>query len=116
MPTALKAQAAGNFDDVDTHLRAACGDFRILLESTIEQHLFNGVLNRFRPDIQTKGKLGKISKITADDISLFDELMTWYSKFEHSAPKETPVARPEPSVVKKDVENLLAWIGEFKKR
>jgi hypothetical protein len=35
---------------------------------------------------------------------------------EHSQPVETPIEIPDPSLIEKDVDVLLAWLDEFNKR
>jgi energy-coupling factor transporter ATP-binding protein EcfA2 len=96
--------------------KAICSDFRIIIERFIENKLLCDVVQRFRRSINTLGKLEKISLITADDCKLFDELMTKYSKYEHSQSVELPVFPPCVEDLKEDMEKLKDWYKEFKKR
>lgn len=89
--------------------KAICSDFRILLERMIECELLADVVQRFRRAVNTQGKLDKLARITAEDCKLFDDLMTKYSRYEHSQPNEAPVAPPAPDELKTDMEALRDW-------
>lgn len=93
--------------------KAICSDFRILLERMIECELLADVVQRFRRAVNTQGKLDKLARITAQDCKLFDDLMTKYSRYEHSQPNETPVAPPTPDELKTDMEALQDWRTDF---
>jgi len=93
--------------------KAICSDFRILLERMIECELMADVVQRFRRAVNTQGKLDKLARITADDCKLFDDLMTKYSRYEHSQPNEAPVAPPPPDELKRDLEALRDWRNAF---
>jgi len=96
--------------------KGICSDFRILLESMIESNLISDVVQRFRRNIITKNRIMKLAKIDSTDCKLFDDLMTEYSKYEHSQPFEAPVSLPEPAKLKKDIGELRKWLIEFDKR
>ena len=66
--------------------------------------------------MQTSKKIDKLAKITAKDCKMFDELMTKYSRYEHSQPDELPVSLPLPDEIQPDLELLKIWLEEFKKR
>jgi hypothetical protein len=89
--------------------KAICSDFRILLERMIECELLADVVQRFRRAVNTQGKLDKLARITAADCKLFDDMMTKYSRYEHSQPNEAPVAPPTPDELKADLEALRDW-------
>jgi SspJ family small acid-soluble spore protein len=93
--------------------KAICSDFRILLERMIESELLADVVQRFRRAVNTQGKLYKLARITAEDCKLFDDLMTKYSRYEHSQPNEAPVAPPAPDELKTDMEALRDWRTAF---
>jgi len=93
--------------------KAICSDFRIVLERMIEADLLADVVQRFRRAITTQGKLEKLPKITPEDCRLFDELMTKYSRYEHSQPNEAPVVLPDPEELKADLESLRDWRTSF---
>lgn len=93
--------------------KSICSDFRILLERMIELELLADVIQRFRRAVNTKDKLNKLPRITSEDCKLFDDLMTKYSRYEHSQPNEAPVAPPSPDELKTDMETLRNWRTEF---
>jgi energy-coupling factor transporter ATP-binding protein EcfA2 len=93
--------------------KAICSDFRILLERMIECELLADVIQRFRRAVNTQGKLDKLARITAKDCELFDNLMTKYSRYEHSQPNEAPVTPPTPDELKTDLEALRDWRTAF---
>lgn len=105
-----------NNGDADTFEREAwqtCSEFRILVEKCIESVLLNEVLVRFRRDIQTKGRLSKLTKIEQSDCDLIDDLMSRYSVFEHSQSDEFPALCPELQQIEHDVDALSSWINAF---
>ena len=93
--------------------KAICSDFRILLERMIECELLADVVQRFRRAVNTQGKLDKLARVTAEDCKLFDDLMTKYSRYEHSQPTEAPVISPTPDELMKDMEALRDWRTTF---
>lgn len=96
--------------------KAICSEFRILLERMIECELLADVVQRFRRALNTQGKLDKLARITTEDCKLFDNMITKYSRFEHSQPNEAPVTPPTPDELKTDLETLLDWHKEFESR
>ena len=100
----------------EPHAKALCSDFRILIERMIECELISGVVERYRRAINTMGKIDNLAKISEADCMFFDELMTKYSRYEHSQPQEAPVLLPEPNELECDFNRLKQWQGEFKKR
>jgi energy-coupling factor transporter ATP-binding protein EcfA2 len=93
--------------------KAICSDFRIVLERMIEADLLADVVQRFRRAITTQGKLEKLPRITPEDCKLFDDMMTKYSRYEHSQPNEAPVVMPDPQELKEDMEALRDWRSSF---
>ena len=102
--------------DYEILAKAICSDFRIVIEHMVELTLLSDVVQRFRRNIITKGKIHQLAKITMNDCQFFDDLMTEYSKYEHSQPSETPVSLPQPENLEKDIKQALAWSIEFEKR
>jgi hypothetical protein len=111
-----KLQDAGDVQGYETLAKSVCSDFRILVESCVEKILMNDVVARFRRSVETKNKIVALSKITAADCALIEDLMTRYSSFEHSQPNELPGDLPDLEKLKTDTRVLAAWIDEFKKR
>lgn len=100
----------------DPLAKAICSDFRILLERMIEDVLLSDVVHRFRRALHTMGKIHNLSKITAEDCKYFDDMMSKYSKYEHSQPRSTPVQLPTPDELKNDLNSLKDWYDEFTNR
>lgn len=96
--------------------KALCSDFRILLERMIEYELMADVVQRYRRAINTKGKIEKLAKISVSDCKYFEDLMTKYSRYEHSQPTESPLRLPEPDELQADFNSLKVWQAEFKSR
>lgn len=106
-----------NGQEVYTPLaKAICSDYRILLERIVETAFLADVVQRFRRAVNTMGKIGKLAKIEVEDCALIDELMTKYSRYEHSQALETPVDPPSPDELEQDIDRLLAWHTEFCRR
>lgn len=97
-------------------LKAACSNFRILVERSVEDELCSGIVNRYRREIKTLNKLGRLNAITPEDCALIDGMMTKYSAFEHSQPTDTPTWLPEPDDLLADVKAMLAWTKDFSQR
>ena len=55
-------------------------------------------------------------KINEADCTYFDELMTKYSRYEHSQPLEAPVILPAPDEFEADFKALKKWQEDFKTR
>lgn len=103
-------------EDYEVYAKALCSDFRILLERMIECDLIADVVQRYRRAINTMGKISNLAKISEVDCKFFDNLMTKYSRYEHSQPLEAPVPIPEPDELETDFTALKDWQAEFKKR
>lgn len=82
----------------------------------IESELIADVVQRYRRAINTIGKIGKLAKISKADCKLFNDLMTKYSRYEHSQPLEAPVPLPEPDELETDFSRLKQWYEGFKIR
>jgi energy-coupling factor transporter ATP-binding protein EcfA2 len=102
--------------DYEIIAKAICSDFRNVIERMVELTLLSDVVQRFRRSIITKSKIHRLAKISNNDCQLFDDLMTEYSKYEHSQPSETPISLPDPNTLEKDVRRAMAWIIEFENR
>ncbi|MDC7239595.1 MAG: AAA family ATPase [Spirochaetales bacterium] len=116
LPKAKKIREEFGNDAYEPHAKSLCSEFRILIERMIEVELMSDVVQRYRRSVQTMGKIGNLAKISPDDCKLFDDLMTKYSRYEHSQPAESPVPLPDPSELEEDFELLKSWADSFKKR
>ena len=102
--------------EYDYIAKGICSDFRILIERIIENELLAEVVLRFRRSIITKDKICQLAKINSDDCKMLDDMMTKYSKYEHSQPQENPVDIPPPDEIEADIAIVLDWIQKFKER
>jgi hypothetical protein len=116
LPQASRAQAEGNDGLLDALTKALCSDLRILVERLIETVLLNSVIERFRRNMMTRGKLQKLALINEGDCAFLDQMMTAYSFEEHSQPTESPRKLPALHAIEGDLKKLVAWAGEFQKR
>ncbi|MCF7362215.1 AAA family ATPase [Vibrio sp. A1-b2] len=103
--------------DIYTPLaKSICSDFRILIERVVEVEFLADIVQRYRRDVQTKNKIGKLAKITVDDCNLIERLMGEYSAHEHSQPTDSPVELPTPEQLEADITSLINWHTDFKAR
>jgi energy-coupling factor transporter ATP-binding protein EcfA2 len=116
LPRAKKLFNESGFDAYKSEAKSLCSEFRILLERMVEYELMSDVVQRYRRAINTMGKIGNLAKISEADCKYFDDLMTKYSRYEHSQPLEAPVSMPEPDVLETDFTALKDWQAEFKDR
>lgn len=86
------------------------------MEKLIESELMADVVQRFRRAVTTQNKIGQLAKISLNDCSYLDAVMTKYSRYEHSQPDELPVPLPEPTEVANDLSELSQWLTEFTSR
>jgi len=95
--------------------KAICSDFRIILERIVEKLLLAGIIQRHSREVHTK-HIRDLLKVGHEDCQLIEEMMTKYSTFEHSQSSETSVEPPEPAELETDIDRVLSWFDEFKKR
>jgi hypothetical protein len=100
----------------ENEAKGLCRDIRILLERIVEKDLINEVVKRFSPEVNTKGRIQVLAKITEDDCKFIDDYMTKYSVFEHSQPEETPVALPKPDEIEADLAAIINFIARIRQR
>ena len=105
-----------NINEYEAQIRALCSDFRAIIEVCVEKILLNNTVRRFRRSVQTMNRIHALAKIKPSDCDLIDDLMTKYSCFEHSQPEELPSQTPSLNDVKNDIQKVIDWIKEFKKR
>ncbi len=96
--------------------KSLCRDMRVLTERIVEADLLVGVVKRYSPEVNTKGKIHHLAKITPEDCKFIDDMMTKYSRFEHSQSEESPVELPTPAEFEEDLKALQVFIESLKKR
>jgi hypothetical protein len=91
------------------------GLLREAWERALEEVLLCGIVERFRPGVQTQ-HIETIADITADDCRVLDAAMTKCSKLLHD---QAPAARapvPEPTELLADIAGLGNWVAAIRKR
>lgn len=110
-----KQYKSGEYENYNNGIKSLCSDLRKIVEQGIETDLLCGVVTRFGYSVNTL-RLKYLYAVTQNDINLFDDLMTKYSVYEHSQSTERPLELPELCDIEKDVDDLIAWCDDFKKR
>lgn len=115
IPQYKKLLNSGEYDLAESKMKSICSCMRINVERGIEKVLLNGLVNRYNMNISSQ-KIRYLNAVEKTDVKLFDDMMTKYSFFEHSASSEKPIEYPETDEILKDVEELLNWHEDFKCR
>jgi energy-coupling factor transporter ATP-binding protein EcfA2 len=93
------------------------GLLREAWERAIEEVLLGGIIERYRPSVQTQ-HIGTLADIAAEDCQTVDTAMTkcskWLPGHDQAAAAGAPV--PEPSELKADIEALENWVDAIRKR
>ncbi len=98
------------------HAQQICSEIRKLIERVVELELLADVVQRHRRAINTQGKIDKLSDITADDCRMVEDMMTKYSRYEHSQSDEAPVSLPGPDELEEDITALKTWRDSIEQR
>ena len=93
-----------------------CKEIRILVEKSVEDCLLNGVVSRFRREIQTKNKVEKLANIEKEDCSFIDKMMTIYSYYDHPQPDDSPLQEFSIEDIEKDMQEFTEWLKKLKER
>lgn len=97
------------------------GVLREAWERGVEEILLNGVVERFRPGVQTHGRIMMLSDICEEDCGAVRDGMSKCSRFLQGH-DQSPAGRepfPRPDEMKKDIDALDSWtraIGDRRKR
>lgn len=93
------------------------GLLREAWERGVEEVLLNGVVERYRPNIQTL-HIGTIADICPEDCATLDAAMSKCSELlpghDQAAAARAPV--PEPPDLEADIEELHEWVSTIRKR
>ena len=111
-------KAFKNGDDIvyENVARSICIDIRVLIERMVEMDLLNEVVRRFCEEVNTKGKISALAKITEEDCSFVDEYMTKYSRYEHSQSEEVIIPLPLPDEIESDLNKIKRFIENVRNR
>ena len=105
-----------NSSEYESKIHYVCQQIRILVEKSVEDCLLNGVVSRFRREIQTKNKIEKLSNIEQEDCSFIDKMMTKYSYYDHPQPDETPLQEFSIEDIETDMKEFADWLKKLKER
>jgi len=115
--TADKLFREGHQDAYEKDAACLYGLLREAWERALEEVLLGGIVERFRPGIQTQ-QIGLIADITDDECRVFDTAMAkcskWLPGHDQAAAARAPV--PEPAELKADIEALETFVGTIRKR
>lgn len=93
------------------------GLLRAAWERALEEVLLEGIVERYRPGVQTQ-QIIKIADITEEDCRTLDTAMTkcskWLPGHDQAAAARAPV--PEPTELKADIEDLEGWVATIRSR
>jgi hypothetical protein len=106
----------GNFSAYKLLAQGICSEFRKLVERSVEEDLISKVVLRHRRSVTTDNRIENLAKITTNDCSYLDGLMSKYSAYMHSQSTETPIEFPPEPELRDDIEGLKTWRETFKQR
>jgi hypothetical protein len=104
-------------DEYDKKAIAIYGYLREAWERALEEVLFNGIIERYRPGIQTQ-QIKNLADITETDCTTVFEAMTkcsrWLPGHDNAPAENSPV--PDSKELKADIVTLETWIGAIQAR
>jgi hypothetical protein len=108
--SADKLYRDGHQDQYEKEAKNLYGLLREAWERGLEEVLLGGVVERFRPGVQTQ-QIIAIADITEEDCKAVEKGMSkcsaWLRGHDHSAAAPAPV--PKPAELKADIDELEAW-------
>ena len=93
-----------------------CAKFRITLERSVEEVYVNDVVARYKWNVTTKGKIGRLGKIEPEDCTFIDNMMDKYSTPLHDPGAESPPPPPTPKEIEWDISELKKKISNIRQR
>lgn len=112
-----KLSREGHQDAYEKDAKYLYGLLREAWERALEEVLLGGVVERYRPGIQTQ-QLAQIADITAEDCKKVETAMTkcskWLPGHDQAAAARAPV--PGPAELKADIEALENWVVVIRNR
>lgn len=112
-----KLSRDGHQDAYEKEAKYLYGLLREAWERALEEVLLGGVVERYRPGVQTQ-QIAQIADVTADDCRALETAMakcsTWLPGHDKSPAARSPV--PAPTELKADIDALAAWVAAIRKR
>ncbi len=114
---AQKLCREGHQTAYETEASLIYGHLREAWERGLEEVLLGGVVERFRPGVQTQ-QVGLLADIPSEDCRAVEKAMTKYSKW-LPGHDQAPAARadvPAPETLGADIDELDRWVKAIRKR
>lgn len=115
--TADKLSRDGHQDAYEKDAKYLYGLLREAWERALEEVLLGGVVERYRPNIQTQ-QVAQIADITVEDSKTVETAMAkcskWLPGHDQAAAARAPV--PGPAELKADIEALDNWVAAIRNR
>ena len=115
--TADKLSRDGHQDAYEKEAKYLYGLLLEAWERALEEVLLGGVVERYRPSVQTQ-HITQIADISAEDCKAVETAMTkcstWLPGHDKAAAARAPV--PAPAELKADIEALSDWVTAVRKR
>ena len=112
-----KLSREGHQDAYEKEAKYLYGLLREAWERAIEEVLLGGVVERYRPGVETQ-RIAQIADITQEDCKSVEIAMTkcsaWLPGHDQASAARSPV--PGSAELKVDIEALEAWVGTIRKR
>jgi hypothetical protein len=112
-----KLSRDGNQDAYEREAKYLYGLLREAWERALEEVLLGGVVERYRPSVQTQ-RLAPLADITEDDCKAVDAAMTkcstWLPGHDQAAAARAPV--PGADELKQDIGALETWVKGIRDR
>jgi len=106
-----KKHRNGEQDAYEREAKELYGLLREAWERAVEEVLLGGIVERFRPSVETQ-RLATLSDVNDEDCKAVKEGMTkssaWLTGHDHAAAARAPV--PAADELKKDIEALETWV------
>lgn len=112
-----KLSRQGHQDAYEKEAKYLYGLLREAWERALEEVLLGGVVERYRPGVQTQ-QIAQIADISAEDCTAIETAMTkcstWLPGHDKAAAARAPV--PAPAELKTDIEALEQWVADIRNR
>lgn len=117
MQDAEKKHRDGHQQAYEREATLIYGLLREAWERGVEEVLLDGVVERFRPGVQTQ-QIRKIADITEEECRIVETAMTKCSKWlpGHDQAAAARADVPDPDVLRADIETLKHWVSGIRKR
>lgn len=117
LQAADKLSRDGHQDAYEKEAKHLYGLLREAWERALEEVLLGGVVERYRPGVQTQ-QIAQIADISSEDCKAVETAMTkcstWLPGHDKAAAARAPV--PAPAELRADIEALATWVAAIRRR